>query len=255
MASHSSPVEAIVFDLDDTLISWAQPTVSREDFYRPRVGAIRAYMTELGHKLPVGDDFFQIVDEAVFATWAEAKKTWQIPSFGTVLCFIFADLGINADQVDVNEVLKVFNWGPRPGVVLFPDTIPVLEALRRRGYRIGMLTNSFLPMWVRDAELRAYEILDYLEVRITAADVGYLKPHPQIYLEMMDALQTEPERTVFVGDRPKNDIAGANNFGLISVLMDPPHLDRELNGIVPDYTISSLSELLPILDSLEAEQG
>jgi FMN phosphatase YigB (HAD superfamily) len=59
---------------------------------------------------------------------------------------------------------------------------------------------------------------------------------------------------VFVGDRPVNDIAGANEAGMISVLISPPHLDRELNGVQPDYIIQRLSELIPILDKLEEGQ-
>lgn len=255
MAASLPPVEAIVFDLDDTLIDWAQPTVTREDFYWPRIAAIHSHITISGYTLPPVDQFFQIVDEAIIAAWTEAKKTWKIPSFGDILCLVFMDLGIDVGQIEINEVMRVFDWQPRPGVVLFPDTIPVLDELRRRDYKMGMVTNSFLPMWIRDAELQAYGILQYLDVRISAADVGYLKPHPQIYKRLLDMLQSEPRRTVFVGDRPENDIAGANNIGLISVLMDPPHLDRDLNGVVPDYTISSLSELLPILDDLEANRS
>ena len=37
------------------------------------------------------------------------------------------------------------------------------------------------------------------------------------------------------------------------MLLDPPHLERDLDGVVPDYTITTLSELLPILVELEKE--
>lgn len=255
MAASLPPIEAIVFDLDDTLIDWAQPTVTREDFYQPRIAAIHSYITQSGHTLPPVDDFFQIVDEAITAAWTEAKVNWEIPSFGDVLCLVFVNLGLDVSRIDINEVLRVFDWQPRPGVILFPDTIAVLQELRQRGYKIGMVTNSFLPMWMRDTELQAYGLMEYLDVRISAADVGYLKPHPQIYQKLLDLLQTEAERTVFVGDRPGNDIVGANNIGLISVLMSPPHLDRDLKGVEPDYTISSLSELLSIVDDIEVERS
>jgi putative hydrolase of the HAD superfamily len=109
-------------------------------------------------------------------------------------------------------------------------------------------------MWMRDSELVAYNLIQYFDARVTAADIGYLKPHPFIYHRAIEMLQTTPEKAVFVGDRPKNDIAGANDSGLTSVLMDPPHLNRDLDGVVPDYTISSLSELLPILEHLDSDR-
>jgi putative hydrolase of the HAD superfamily len=108
-------------------------------------------------------------------------------------------------------------------------------------------------MWMRDIELQAFGILDFLDVRLTSGDVGYMKPHPFIYWRALELLGVKPEESVFVGDRPANDIAGANEAGLTSVLISPPHLNRDLDGVRPNYTISNLKELLPILAQLEGE--
>ena len=154
-----------------------------------------------------------------------------------------------------------------PGVVPYPDTVAVLQALREAGYALGLVTNSYFPMWMRDVELEHYQLLDFFDVRITACDAGHLKPHRAIFTRALEHLDTEPERAVFVGDRPEHDIRGANDAGLISVLLDPPqdlgagrdlrqareYLERDLDGVVPDYTITTLSELLPILVELEKE--
>ncbi|MCP4417004.1 MAG: HAD family hydrolase, partial [Chloroflexi bacterium] len=150
-------------------------------------------------------------------------------------------------------ILCVYDWTPLPGVVPFDDTLAVLDYLKKSGYKIGLITNAMQPMWMRDIELRAYGILDYLDARLTSGDVGFMKPHPFIYWRALELLSMEPQEAVFVGDRPANDIAGANDAGMISVLMSPPHLNHELNGVRPNYTISKLEELLPILAQLEGE--
>ncbi len=67
----------------------------------------------------------------------------------------------------------------------------------------------------------------------------------------METLAVEPQQAVFVGDRPANDIAGANEAGLVSVWINPPHLELELNGVVPDYEVTELAQLLPILNKLD----
>lgn len=250
MIAAQRTIEAVVFDLDDTLIDWANPTVSREEYYWPKIDRIHQRMVGRGLSLPTAVSFWQLIDRAIIEAWAEAKITWHIKPFATILNQLLCDLGVPPEAYDEEELLRWLEWGPRPGVIPFPDTIQVLDELQKQGYRLGLLTNSFVPMWLRDEELKAYNLYHYWDARISAADVGYVKPHPKIYHAILNLLHVSPNQAVFVGDRPKNDIVGANNVGMVSVLMSPAHLDRELEDIQPDYVINSLSELLPILHEL-----
>jgi HAD superfamily hydrolase (TIGR01509 family) len=251
VSERNKRIEAVIFDLDDTLIDWSNPALTWEEFTAPKMERVRQFLLRRGHQLPPAEPFFRGVEQVIWQVWAEAKQNWQIPSMDEVLLRAFEEMGLCLTRPVVLEALSVYDWGPLPGVVPYDDAIPVLQALRRRRYKIGLVTNSFLPMWMRDVELEAYGLMEYLDVRASSGDVGYIKPHPQIYHHVLERLGAPPQRAVFVGDRPLNDIAGANEVGLISVLISPPHLDRELNGVRPDYTIAVLSELLPILDRLE----
>jgi len=243
-------IKAVIFDLDDTLIDWSNLDVSWDEFHLSRIEKVWEYLTENGHKLPPLPELFQFMKDRIRQIWDEARQEWVIPSMGQAMHQMLLDLNIPPDQVDMQTLLSHYNWGVYPGVVPFDDTHHVLETLRQQNYKIGLVTNSIFHMWMRDIELEAYDLIDYFDARLTSGDVGYLKPHPQIYHHILEKLDVRPNQAVFVGDRPQNDIAGANDVGLISVLMSPPHLERKLDGVIPDHTISSLSELLPILEQL-----
>ncbi|MEJ2747824.1 MAG: HAD family hydrolase, partial [Anaerolineae bacterium] len=172
----------------------------------------------------------------------------------TVLQDTFTACHLDINRIDMNTIMRVYDWQPMPGVVPYQDTIQVLQNLRQDGYKIGLITNAMMPMWMRDVELRHYQLLDYFDVRLTSGDVGHIKPHPAIYQAALKQLDTPPEQAVFVGDRPAYDIAGANNAGMISVWLNPPHLEERLDGVEADYTITSLTELLPILEDLETDK-
>lgn len=244
-------LKSVIFDLDDTLIDWSGQSVSWSDFLQPRTEKIHQFLTGKGLNLPDENQFHLLIEEAVSDLWKVARETLELIAIGPMMQKVFTDLDPNADQVDINEVLVQFNWQPFPGVKVFEETHEVLEKLKEKGYHLGLLTNSFLPMWMRDIELKSYGLIDCFDARFTAADIGYIKPHPAIFRAILSELDTSPKEAVFVGDRPKNDIAGANGIGMKSILFDPPHLDWELDGVVPDYTLNNLAQLPPLLASID----
>jgi putative hydrolase of the HAD superfamily len=246
-------IQAILFDLDDTLLDWSGQTGNYLDFTRPHLNNIYDYLSQEDHSLPDRDIFYESYLNVLIDEWSKAKATWSGVNFGSALQTFFEALELDCDQIDIHKVMEVYAMEPIPGVALYGDTIAVLETLHHRRYKLGLITNSMLPMWMRDVELRAYEIIDYFDVRLSSGDVGYMKPHPLIYHKALEMLHVQPEQALFVGDRPANDIAGANAVGLVSVLMAPSHIERELNEVKPDHIISSLSDIFPILEKLELE--
>jgi putative hydrolase of the HAD superfamily len=245
------PIKAVVFDLDDTLIDWSAQTLTYGEISRPHVAKMRDYLvTAVSTPLPDSDTFCNIYRQIIYEDWQAIQGTWEDMTFYNSLRRFFQTLGLDVTQIDFEAAMRAYDWQPVTQVKLYDDTLSTLELIRQKGYKIGLITNSMEPMWMRDVELEAYGLMAFLDARTTSGDVGYMKPHTAVFQHILTQLNTPAEQAVFVGDSPAHDIAGANNTGMISVLIDPPHLNRELNGTQPDFTINKLEELIPILETL-----
>lgn len=243
-------IKAVIFDLDDTLIDWSKQESLLAGSGRWHVDQLHAHLTKQGHTLPTTDEFYTTYRQHIVNAWAEAKKVWGGVNFANCITQILQSFDIVIPENEQKELLRAYAWHPVKGVEPYEDTFEVLDYLKNNHYKIGLVTNSMFPMWMRDIELEHYGLMTYLDARITSGDTGYMKPHPAIYWRMLGLLDLMPHEAIFVGDRPTNDIVGANEVGLVSVWINPPHLNYDLEGIIPNHEITQLREILPILQKL-----
>jgi FMN phosphatase YigB (HAD superfamily) len=249
--STTTTLKAILFDLDDTLIDWSGRSQEWVDFDRLHLQQVYDYVCQQLHPLESPERFFDTVWLLTMREWNEAKTTLRAPHLGVVLAEACVQLGVPNDTVVIDLLLDAYNWEPFPGVVAFPDALEVLPYLRQQDLKLGLVTNAYQPIRLRERELTAFGLMDYLiECRISAADVGYLKPHSVIFETALEQLGVRPEEAIFVGDSAEADIVGAQQAGMRGVWRTPRHhIPGQMNGsIVPDAEISTLHDLLPILD-------
>lgn len=155
-------------------------------------------------------------------------------------------------KADVDNALRLFFRDFSAAYKLYEDTMDTLIALRQRGYRLSILTNG--------SDRLQNQKLDHCGVRplvdsitVSGAD-GIHKPDPDIFRRAAARLGVPCEACLFVGDHPKNDVAGALGAGMHAVWMDPgfppehPCLQHPLPKNIP--TITALSNLLGILPTL-----
>lgn len=121
-----------------------------------------------------------------------------------------------------------------------PDTVPLLEELSRRGFRLGVVSNADGRV---PALLGKVGLADYFETVIDSHLVGVEKPEPRIFELALEALGVEARHTMYVGDSPAVDVVGARRAGLSPVLLDPLAMARDVDCPV----IRSLGELANLL--------
>jgi HAD superfamily hydrolase (TIGR01509 family) len=100
----------------------------------------------------------------------------------------------------------------------FPDTLTTLTAVRDRGVRIGLVSDTGFDL--RPA-LDRLGLSPYLDTVVMSFEHGICKPAAKVFRMACDQLQVEPERTLMVGDNPLTD-SGAVAAGMCVFLLPPP---------------------------------
>ncbi len=95
----------------------------------------------------------------------------------------------------------------------------LLSALKRQGYRIGLISNTGrTPGRTMRKVLEGYGITGCFDAMTFSDEAGYIKPNPQIFEIALRSLGAEPEKTVHVGDNPLLDVYGARACGIGAIL-------------------------------------
>jgi putative hydrolase of the HAD superfamily len=119
---------------------------------------------------------------------------------------------------------------------LYEDALPTLAALRDRGLKLGLLSNS-----ARDLdEFVGHHALD-VDAVLTSRAHGKTKPHETIFRRMLELLDVAAGEAVMVGDTIEDDVDGATAVGMHAVLVD-----REGRYDVAD-SIADLRALLSLI--------
>ena len=100
----------------------------------------------------------------------------------------------------------------------FPDTVPTLKALRDRGVRIGVVSDTGFDL--RPA-MELLGLSPFVETVVMSFQHGVCKPAATMFLTACRQLQVEPERTLMVGDNPLTD-SGAVAAGMHVFLLPTP---------------------------------
>ncbi len=152
-------------------------------------------------------------------------------------------LGLRLDAPAEDRLLAAYRCLPA-----FDDAVDVLDELRRRGVRAGVLSNGepeMIAAVVRHAGLAAR--LDPL-VSVDAARL--YKPHPAAYALGEQALQLPAREILFVSGNAW-DAIGATWFGYTTLWVDRAGVPPEALGVAPHHVGRSLRDVLPLLAAAE----
>jgi len=205
VSKNGPALDVIFFDVDDTLYS---TTAFAESARRNAVQG----MIDAGLDVSLEEGVAELAEVVTeFSSNYSEHFARLLDRFGTEVRG-----GRNAAVLIAAGVVAYHRTKER-NLEILADVKAALEALRTAGVRMGVISAG---LRVKQAEkLVRLDALGYFEPgSIYFSDqVGVGKPNPKIYVRVCELVGVEPERAMYVGDRPDHDIAPARSIGMRTV--------------------------------------
>ena len=246
----SAPVRAVIFDLGHTVWDFDP----REDAWRlVTIAFLRRLQRETGEATPELREVERAIGETVraaFTGWLDDPDHVQTPS-ELLVRDALATLDVAVEAQALAELTEIVFGMDIEMPVIPHDTVAALGELDRRGIVMGCVTNTITSHAGIEETLRRLGMLRYLRSVVTSTEMGRCKPHPSLFRRALDDLDVRPEEAVFVGDRLREDIGGAQAVGMRAVLTRQFRVD-EADGVEarPSAVIRRLAELPDLLSTL-----
>ncbi len=239
------PVRAVIFDLGGTLIDWPDWD---GDIHR-RWGLSHEYLvTTLPHVAwPTKEVYVQAMRAAEKNHWQQVAERQASNTPISLLRDGFQRLGREVSEQEVIVALDGYARAVDGWAVVFPDTRSTLLELRKRGYRLGLLSNTWWAADWHNAELATHGLETLLDEVAYTSDLPHSKPHPSVFWHIAERLGREAEECVMVGDRMVDDIGGALAAGMRAVWRSNDYPWPKPEHITPTAVVTTLAELLPLL--------
>ena len=245
--------KAVLFDVGDTLWHSAEAPPAAE-FRRIAAERAHAFLSSQGIECARPDRVARAAWDALELAMKRARTgDRREPDYAEVARAAIAAHGLDLDRMQAGALMEaIYVSGEDGGKAAYPDARGTLETLRGRGFKLGIVTNRAFGGSRFREDLRAAGLEAGWEACAVSVEVGYLKPHPAVFRQALDELRVGPTEAVMIGNSLLEDVAGAQALGILAAWKRSA---PDAEGVVPDFTFDTLSELLDWSPLREVHRG
>ena len=231
--------QAILFDLDDTILAF---TESADPTWR-RICARFAHRA--GGETPEG--LFEAIETSRNWFWADAERhrRGRLDLRGArreIVSGAFRQLRIEDPDL-VIEVSDSYTSERGNTVAPFPGAIETLRTLGSKGVRLALITNGTAEGQRRKIE--KFDLSGLFEYILVEGEFGVGKPDERVYLHALKELKVEPQESWMVGDNLEWDVEAPQRLGIYSIWVNFEGKGLpESTEVEPDRIVTSISQLL-----------
>jgi putative hydrolase of the HAD superfamily len=235
-------IEALSFDLDDTLWAFAPAQARAEAALHAWLLARAPRTAKLLTGVGVLARYRQLT-AAAHPGWSSRPDLVRRESIRAILAAAGADPSLAAPAYEAF-------WRARQCVDLYEDVLPSLRRLSGH-YPLIAVTNG-------NSDLAATGVAEFFRGAVTARGIGAAKPEPRIFHAAAEALCVAPHRMLHVGDDLHLDVIGARAAGVRAAWLVRPAgsapVPQAAASVPADLVVRSLHELCAALN-LPPERG
>lgn len=221
-------IKAVIFDLDDTLIS-------EEEYIKSGYQAVAKRIFE---KYGMKEE---ISNQQLYRLYQEKSKR--------VFNDFFENNGIAYEKDDILELVSVYR-NHKPEISLYADVIKCFDSLREKRIPIGIISDGYLETQTRKAEVLNLESLVDKIIFTESLGREYWKPHKYSFQLMKEYFKIEYEEMVYIGDNPEKDFYVKKEIPITTIRIlrqNGVYKEKEYrDGIQEDYRIYSLEDIFKI---------
>lgn len=232
-------VEGVLFDYGRTLVTFAYPT---DDLLR----VLNEFRPRIEEALGVPAPEAQTILEDVLLPLEEyvGSMSEDEVDYMDVYRETWHRAGMRLPDQLLHDILDAEQRCWDRAVQVDPQAPSILHRLEQRGIRRGVCSNAPFPPEMMRRQVASNGLTPLLDAIVFSSEVGRRKPAPEMYRAALQALGTRPERTLFAGDRVREDYEGPTALGMRAVVVTA-HAEEEPRDGIP--TIRSLAELPELL--------
>ncbi|HEX6684669.1 MAG TPA: HAD family hydrolase [Candidatus Limnocylindrales bacterium] len=209
----TTPTTHILFDFFGTLVGYSPERCDKEFPHT------REALRRLG--LALSADELAASWQENWYPFEERSQTdhreFSMMDVGTA--FLRAQLGREPDPAETRALMDVYIAEWNAGVT-YPDGITEWLDDLAGDYRLAIVSNVH-EAYLVPTHLEKMNLKTRFDAVVLSVEVGWRKPHPEIYATALGLLGAQPDQAVFVGDTHVADYVGPERAGIRSFLIDP----------------------------------
>jgi len=225
-------IKAVIFDLDDTLISERQYIASG---FRHVANSLNAYI-----KFDADRIFIELMN-----LFEQNPKN--------VFNRILEQFQVNYSD-DLIRNLVDEHRTHEPNIQFYDDVIPCTEFLKLNSIHTGIITDGYAVS--QRKKLSAVQAQNFFNEIIVTDELGrdYWKPHPKAFDLIREKLGIEYSEMIYVGDNPEKDfhIGSIRPIKTVRIMRNGVYQDRSyFEGIKEKYAIKSLLDIYSLVEPIK----